>query len=336
MSKQQHHWAKKKKIEKHQKEQYNFLKTTFFVFLIMFLMIVFYVLIFSSVLKIANIRVIGLSGLGNSEIQRSVEEYLSTRSFFVFPRNNLLVFQKKAVEDQLKEDFKKIRHVSVSKIFPDSVKIEISERDLLLLLCSRDECFMIDEEGRAYKKADFESKNIKENDLIQVFDLSEKEISEGSYVLKKEYCDFVMSIKEELHKKMGIVISQKYETSSRIADEVIVKTSEGWKIYFDSQAPIDESLRFFETFFEKEIDQEKRSNLEYVDLRARSKIFYKLVGEDGQDSEQQQVVDGEVSEQEVVSIEAVKQEAVIVEQETKVSDKKKKETNIPKEKESSE
>lgn len=288
MTNKEHHWAKKKKIEKHQEEQYNFLKTTFYAFVAIFFVVVFYVLLFSPALKITSVKLEGLSDLESEKVKEKVEEYLGEKTFFVFPKNNILIFSEKGIEKKLKDGFKKIKTVSISKEFPVFLTIRISERDLLLLWCSRDECFMVDEEGRAYKKADLESRNLKENDLVQVFDLSGKEVLEGGYVLEKEYCDFVLGLKEKFFENSGIVISPKHETSSRIAREVIVTTSEGWKIYLDSETPFEKSLKIFNTFFESEIDYEKRANLEYIDLRAGSKIFYKLRGEDGKEDESEQ------------------------------------------------
>lgn len=290
MKKEQHHWAKKKKIEKYQEEKHNFLKIAFCVFLVIFFCIVFYALFFSSFLKITNVSIEGVRDLEREKIQEEIERYLDERFVYVFGKNNLIVFGEAGIEEALKEKFKKIRSVSVSKEFPGSVTISIVEKDLLLLWCSREKCFMIDEEGRAYQEADLNSKKIKENDLIRVSDLSGKEIDEGGYVLEKGYCDFVLSLKDQIWNELRIAVSAEFETPSRIADEVIVATSEGWKIYFDSRKPLGGSIENLGIFLKKEADHNKRSNLEYVDLRAGNKIFYKLRGEDGENEREDEEV----------------------------------------------
>jgi hypothetical protein len=70
------------------------------------------------------------------------------------------------------------------------------------------------------------------------------------------------------------------------------------------------SIGTLKTFLDKEMDQEKRRKLEYIDLRAENKVYYKFK------DQEENVDDGQNGEQESQSQSA--------QQETKKDDKKKK------------
>ncbi|MFC1645212.1 cell division protein FtsQ/DivIB [Patescibacteria group bacterium] len=269
------HWAKDRKIKKHQKEQYNFLRLVSHIFLVVFLIVLIYVVIFSKFFKITTVTINGIKNLSYEDIEGELSSYLDGKYLYIFPRNNFLFLRENNVDSLLTNKFKKIKKVQIKKIFPGTAGIYLTERDSLLLWCLESDCYMVDEDGKAYEKVDVNALSVSENDLIRLYDLSNKYVNEGDYILKSDYASFVLGVKNELWSGFGLAISNEFKTSSRLADEVILSAVDGWDLYLDSTIPIDKTLNTLRIFLTKEISIEDANDLEYIDLRVEDKIFYK-------------------------------------------------------------
>jgi cell division septal protein FtsQ len=191
------------------------------------------------------------------------------------------------ISSLLMGDFKKIRSVLVTKKFPDTVEVTIDERKALLVWCSGDRCYLIDENGYAYGLADFNSPQLVQNHLLQISEDGAQAVSVGEKVIDPPYEQYVLAVKDALA-KMGYDATDQYSTPSRMADEINVKTQQGPEFYFSTEYPLDSAMRTLDTIFKKEITADKKNDLAYVDLRNESKVFYKL---NGQQSESQQPTD---------------------------------------------
>ena len=54
-----------------------------------------------------------------------------------------------------------------------------------------------------------------------------------------------------------------------------VQTSQNFLIYFNPKEDIEKQVQKLILTFENEIPQEKRENLDYIDLRFGDKVYYK-------------------------------------------------------------
>lgn len=270
--------AKKRKnfFEKKEKpDKKVFLKLLFRALLFAFAAATAYILFFSPLLEVNRILIKGNSELSAREIESIVQENIQGRYLKIAPKNNLILASSARIRSNLLNSFKKLSGVEVKKIFPDAIEISVQERKSLLIWCAAGPCYIVDENGYAYTGADFEAEEIKQNNLVTAIDTSAKPVSTGEKVLDPSYIQFISNIKDELEKKTGIKIAGEYKTGSRMAEEVNVRTEAGWEIYFSSSLPLDASLRTLSTFLEKETAV-KTDTFEYIDLRAESKVYYKL------------------------------------------------------------
>jgi cell division septal protein FtsQ len=253
-----------------------FLRILFRMLLVLFVGAVGYALFFSPFLEIRSISLDGISELPYDSVHQTVQEVIGEKYLKIIPQNNLILLSSDKVRTALLEHFKKINAVSIKKIFPDTLKVTITERKALLVWCSGDSCFIIDENGSAYSEADFDSEEIKQNNLVRLNDASAKPVAVGDKVLTPGYIQYVTALGGALDKDAGITISGDYQTESRVAEEVKVTSAEGWQIFFSTSLPMADSISALKTFLDKEIDQSKRGGLEYVDLRAENKVYYKM------------------------------------------------------------
>ena len=250
-------------------------RVIFYVLLVAFLGVTGYMLFFSNYLKIGQINIKGVEELDSAQIRSVVEESQQGKFLKTIPRDNFLLISSKNLQQKLLTEFKKIKTVSVIKKFPDTLEINLQERKALLLLCSGEQCFLIDENGIAYSQADFDSPEIAQNHLIKITDNSGGKIEIGSQVMDQAYIQYVSSLKGQLQ-ALGVEIVQEYWTPALVADEIDVRTVETTELYFSTQFPLERATKVLDLVLKKELAKLQLSDLGYLDLRTENKVFYKL------------------------------------------------------------
>ncbi|EKE20067.1 MAG: hypothetical protein ACD_8C00057G0018 [uncultured bacterium] len=250
-------------------------KGIFYFLLVGFVAVSVYVLFFAPYLQILNIEITGTQTLDNAQIKQRVSSMLEGKYLGIIPKNNYMFISQKRVQNVLTGQFKRIRKMTMIKKFPDSVTIEIDERRALLVWCAGENCYLIDENGTAYGEADFSTPELTQNNLLKITDTSSRSVSIGENILEQSYERYALEIKDALS-KAGFEISGEYLTPSRMAGEIRVKTEKGFDLYFSTHFPLELAIETLLVIFNKEIPDEKKSELEYVDLRNENKVFYKF------------------------------------------------------------
>ena len=179
------------------------------------------------------------------------------------------------LENSLTSQFRKIKKVSVVKKFPDTLEITLQERKALLVLCSGEKCFLIDENGTAYSEANFDSPEITQNHLIKIFDRNPDDIRIGDTVIERLYVQYVSALSVTLQ-GIGVAIDNEYWTPSLVADEIDVKISNGGELYFSTQFPLETAIKTLNIVLKKELIRIQQADVAYIDLRTENKVFYKL------------------------------------------------------------
>jgi hypothetical protein len=146
------------------------------------------------------------------------------------------------------------------------------------MLCSRGECYFIDENGFAYEKAGIDLTKVDQGEVIKLNDESGKEIRENDYVLLPSYVEFMISISDILKREANIEILNEYRTTSRISEEVVAQTKKGWDIYLSAKLPIEKSAQTLKILLNRHLFLRDLNELEYIDLRFENKVFYRRIG----------------------------------------------------------
>lgn len=276
-----YHWANKKEEKRninYKFKKYFSLYTVCNILGVFFLAVSVYALFFTDFLEISKINIEGNNAISSEKIIASFREETDDKYLKIFYKRNFIFIKTANLEKKIKERFKRIKKISIEKKFPNQLMIKIEERNLILSLCSRGDCYFIDENGYAYEGADFESQDVREIKLIKLIDESGKEIREGEYVLMPKYVNFIINIENEIKNSINLEILNEYRTQSRISEEVIVQTKKGWDIYLNSKFPIDKSVRTLKTLLNRQIMLRDLNDLEYIDLRSENKVFYRMIG----------------------------------------------------------
>jgi hypothetical protein len=132
-----------------------------------------------------------------------------------------------------------------------------------------EKCFFIDEQGFVFREAPILSGSM----FATIFDISFGGKGIGSLGLDKNKLDFILETKKEMISRnldMGDFLVR-----PEAASEIEVITSDGWRLFLDLASPPAIQIDSLVRALNEEI-KEKRSQLEYVDLRVPGRIYYKL------------------------------------------------------------
>lgn len=288
MKEKKSHWAEKREKKKSLVKLRKFIRPNviYNLILLAFLGVVIYSFVFSNFLEITKISIRTNGNISIEEIRRVIDNQLDGKYFKVFLKNNFIFFNSKKTATHIKNEFKKIKKITIDKKFPDTISILIEERNLILTLCSRGECYFIDENGYAYEKINSNIKQENQQEVIKLIDESGKEIVANEFILLPSYVEFLTSIADEVKSSANIEILNEYRTSSRISEEAIVQTKKGWDIYLNAKIPINKSAQTLKTLLNRHLMLRDLNELEYIDLRSENRVFYRMKGGVTQEEEE--------------------------------------------------
>lgn len=245
-----------------------------------------YSVFFSQFLAVAEIKVSGTENLNPAEIRKIAENEIAGNFLGFISRNNILLASKKTIEKNILEKFKYAEKAEIKKNFPGGLDIAIEERKFNLVLCGGGECFVIDGKRTVFAKADFEKNEIGENNLPILYDDGNKNFSLGEVAFEQDYIDYLTGIKEKIKNELGIEMEREARTPQIASGDIRAKTVEGWQIFFDKNIPLDKEINMLKIVLENKIDQNKRTELEYIDLRTENKVYYKFRNSEKQVADQ--------------------------------------------------
>lgn len=258
-------------------------KFFYYLLVISFFFVLIHSLIFSPLLGVDNVEIIGTENLKKEDVALVAKNIYSEKYLRFIPKKNLLIFPVKNIESELKESFRRIKNVDINKHFPNKVTISIKERRSMLILCNiQSKCYIIDEDGFVYEQLELDSKNAIENKLVKIIsNEKDREIIIGERILNSERTSFFLDSSDRFFKKSEVELTGEIYISSRMAEEAIFKSIEGWDIYVSTTFPLEKGAEMLKLFLDKGfISENERKNLEYIDLRIENRTYYKFKNEE--------------------------------------------------------
>ncbi len=221
-------------------------------------------------LKIQKISIKSYSEkIDKDELSKYISNYLDKKYLGIFPLANFFLFPKNEVKLNILKDFPYVKEVTLDKNFPDTINLEIKEREPEAILCYENDCSFLDEDSFIFQKAPFFSGST-------VVKFRDERSGSNRLFLGDKLLDNNQF--KNLIKFKDLLKSEKIEV-----DEIILKdeniynivTSDNWRIIINNENNIDDTLINLKTIINSKI-KDKIKNLEYIDLRFGNKVFYKL------------------------------------------------------------
>jgi cell division septal protein FtsQ len=266
--------------EKEKKRGRKFSRFLFWLLLLVFLGICAYLLFFSPFLEINSVSVEGNKEISSVDITKSVEKYFEGKFFFYLPKGNFFLARQEEINRVVSSISKKLEVVSIEKKFPGSMQIKVIERKAELAWCSGGVCYSIDKDGLSYEGAQGNEDGLRAKNFLVVVDDSARPVEIGKTKIDSEYIIWIENVSTMIKDRLNVKIVESFHTPGAASNEVNIRMNEGWILKISSQYSIDESQKIIQTLFEKELNEETRKKLDYLDLRVKNKIYYKIKNTD--------------------------------------------------------
>ncbi len=233
-----------------------------------------YVLFFSSCLKVKEIVVKGNQQIVGLLIKKQVQTQLAGEYFKGLKKDNLLLVNQQEIAKNLKNQFKLIREIKIKKkYFSQKLVILLQERIPSLVIVSKGQNYLVDENGQVYEKIDLANSKIQKN-LIVLRDESNPSISLGEIIITRNYLAYLKGIQQKLNTEINLKLSRNFWTPTLISGDIRVKIQEGWEIYFNQNIKLEQEVEDLKIVLNKEINFQQRQDLKYIDLRINNKVYY--------------------------------------------------------------
>lgn len=267
---------KKEKPQYFAKKKINFSKIVYWLFFLVFLGVAGYVFLFSGFLNILTIDFSPTEKINSQKLSQRLDALLNEKYFKLVPKNNLLLLRESDLNDLFTREFGIVEKIKIVKKFPDKIRVEVAERNPIIILENSQGKFILDDMAGIYPYDFFDSSDfplaplpiLKEEDSQRAFSF---ENNSGL-----EYLDFILKIRDKLEKLLDIPVEKTMTVSKIISGDVAFQTQEGWRVYFNKSIAFDKSIEMLRIVLAEEIGREKRSDLEYIDLRIDNRVFYKF------------------------------------------------------------
>ena len=236
----------------------------------------FYFLVFSSFFQIKEIKISGNSAFAEAladrqkisveNIQEVIEKEIEQRVLFL-PSKSIFLADFPKIKAKISEIFPQIAQINCKREFPDTLTVTIEERKPTAVFNQEDLYFFLDKEGIIFENTLAGGQLIKIKKAIK-----DKELKLGDRVLEKELISAILEIESKLENDLKIPIEEVLVVSD---ERINIKTSDGWEIYLNPKGDIEWQLTKLRVDLEEEIPQERRKDLEYIELRFGNFAPYK-------------------------------------------------------------
>ncbi|HEA84493.1 MAG TPA: FtsQ-type POTRA domain-containing protein [Candidatus Wildermuthbacteria bacterium] len=242
-----------------------------------FVVLFVYLLWFLPFLQVKEVEVVGDESISSERVVAITKEKIS-QNILGFKSSTILFVGKSAVSEALQDSFPSVESASVRKSFPSKIIVTISLRQEIISWCKLAEedkvCVAVDRFGIAFKDASF-------SDLYITGPPELQDIVWGDRIIDPELLSKLLDLRTEAEpwsvlREDGVTI---VEFAIISENWVHVVSSEGWAAYINPKENLDWQLTKLKLVLEREVPQEKRGELLYLDLRFGDQAFIKYQGE---------------------------------------------------------
>src|SRR3989344_554387 len=189
---------------------------------------------------------------------------------------NLLVLSKSRLKSELAAAFPSITDIAIEKKLFHTLTINFDKRIQIGIWCQPavdhlqgDNCYYFDKNGIAFAKTPETEGSL----ILTIKDLSKNNIVLGDKVLDNIKINFIIAFNNKISENNKFKILEfKIKPSFSVDLEAI--TDKNWSIYIDEKQDPVMAVNNLLSILEEAV--KNTGNLEYVDLRIPSRIFYKM------------------------------------------------------------
>lgn len=190
--------------------------------------------------------------------------------------DNLLILSKSHLKSELSSAFPSITNIKITKRLFHTIKIDFQNRVQVGIWCNELNCYYFDKEGVAFKEAPQTEGGL----ILKVTDKSNGGAKLGDSILDSGKTNFVTAFSDKINSLNNRVNENNqfkilgFKIKPLPSVDLEALTDQNWSIYLDEKQEPSIAANNLITLLEEAI--KNTVNLEYIDLRIPSRIFYKL------------------------------------------------------------
>lgn len=236
-----------------------------------FLFLGFFVwLIFAApFLVIKKVEINGLERVDKGEVEALVESMKQGTSLLIFSQDNFFLFNREDLHEAIMVNYN-FSDLNIIKIFPDKLRIEISERPYAFIFQQGSDNYYASRDGYVMN-----DEGVSEEDYSTYFTLENKSKtvvvnSKGRINIKDDYLNFIFNLKEALDSYADLV-PEKYIIEQEM-NSLIVDFKDGPIVYFNTQKDAKQQADDL-ALVKREKIRDNYNTTNYIDLRYGDMIY---------------------------------------------------------------
>ena len=290
----------------------------FFLSLFLYIGFIIFLVFFSSLFVVKDFDIEGDEEIAR-EIKKVVfVATLPTEKNF-FPKERIFFLDTYEIQKLLENNFPSLRDIQVKKVFPHTIDIDFKTEEASLIGCVFSQDLLKEEislekeqnislEGDEKKKEflfdEFEKVNLELSSEERCFDVNEdglrmgnvKKFSqenkvvliimdgqfpdEGEAVFDRSQIPLFIGLSQVFKENLYIDIVETIRIASSFAQDITIRTQDGWDIRMRTDIDMEENIRMLRTFLTRVVDKEEREDIRWVDIRIPKKIYYALFNQE--------------------------------------------------------
>lgn len=232
------------------------------------ILILFWLLFFSTSFKIKNIEVSGAGEIMASEIKSIARTLAENR---LIGKNNLLLYSKGELLKILNEKYYLDDLIVKKKLF-HTLSINLRERQPVALYREDSEYYYLDGDGNVINQAD--PLNINGADYPLIENLTGLKIDGRPANINKEMLNYILSLFNEFKANKHNFAVERF-IIDKDANTVKMAILAGPKIYFNIKTPLAEQTAKLNLIVKDKLKNDFKSVKEYIDLRYGNNVYLK-------------------------------------------------------------
>ena len=233
-------------------------------FLLTIILTAFWLIFLSSLLKIQNINFSDNTVLNRDDALNIISDIAPFGL-----GENLLILSKSRLKSELAAAFPSVTDITIRKKLFNTIIINFDKRIQIGIWCNDKNCFYFDKDGVAFADTPETEGSL----ILKIKDLSKNDILLGDKVLDDNQINFIIDFSGKVaeNNKFKILL---FKIKPNISVDLEAVTDKNWSIYIDEKQDPAMAVNNLLSILEEAV--KNTGNLEYVDLRIPSRVFYKL------------------------------------------------------------
>ncbi len=226
-----------------------------------------YFLLISRYFLVTEVSIAGNQAVPAAQIEQAVV-LAGNQRFLLIPKNHILLLGKGRTNQIVIDNLFFIREVvSVDRLWPNKIAIEVRERRPGFVLEVPSGKFLVDEDGLVVKASDGVET------LPHVVDQTQEDVVIGEVLPNPKLTPFIISMFQAWPNKLTSNIAH-IQIAKKSTQEIQFVSSEGWSVFFDVNRSAQSQLTDLAVVLARQIPLSERGRLAYVDLRLEKWVYY--------------------------------------------------------------